>query len=78
MQSDIVRLNESKNDVNHCVMNEFEACSSYSQTTLDRHEALKEDADSFLNDGLKRVIPTGKLAVYFFPMFINGMLFMML
>jgi len=58
-QLDIASLNDAKNDINHSVINEQDACALHTQSTLDQYESLKENVDGFLNEDLKRVIPTG-------------------
>ena len=60
-QLDIASLNDAKNDINHCVINEQDACALHTQSTLDQYESLKENVDGFLNEDLKRVIPTGNM-----------------
>ena len=60
-QLDIASLNDAKNDINHCVINEQDACALRTQSTLDQYESLKENVDGFLNEDLKRVIPTGNM-----------------
>ena len=69
-QLDIASLNDAKNDVNHCVINEQDACALHTQSTLDQYETLKENVDSFLSDDLKRVIPTGNMDLVHISYFI--------
>ena len=62
--ADTVSLNEMRDTANQCVVEELDACASYTQMTLDQHNTLKEDVDSFLQEGLQRVVPTGKIPFY--------------